>query len=175
MTQLHFHSENPNLNLVDSSTYFFTSWGGASGAVATANTGIVHRGYLPDTILDDGIFVVYVAGTLATTETGTFGVAVNGTKIPIETNVVWSAQTNVFEFSNQNIEISAGDYVQFYFDTPAWVTNPTNSYYNVLIESPATEVPSEISIPNLDIAIGLGFFLVTFAFLVLFFKKPKWT
>jgi len=166
-----------NGNPSDGITYFLSQ--GTITNVTTSGQAIT-RIYIPYTGTITGFAGTYtVTGTLGSGESsGTYIRLNNATDYLIASSTL-TASNNPFSNSSLNIPVTAGDYIEFKWVNPTYATNPLAVGYSHALEittpDASTASTTTVSIPNLDIAIGLGFFLVTFAFLVLFFKKPKWT
>lgn len=153
----------------DAQTYYFPV-SGTTNPSTSGNT-VGQRFFAPeDGVLENGIFVLYVAGTLGTNETGTFGINLNGVNVPIETGVQANALQNEYLFTNIGIEIDQGDEIYFYFTSPTWATNPTTVTTKTVL-SVETGGGGPVDIPSLIDAGTLigGAFMFLFAMAVIMF------
>jgi len=112
-------------NPADSTTYYFAQ--NRSFIQQTSSTVPQNRFYFTTAFTLNRVYAVFnTAGTLGTTENGTFFIRVNDTT---NTNISTTVQLNVVNrtVSNNSIGLSlnAGDFIVFGFTTPAWATNPT--------------------------------------------------
>ena len=129
----------------DSTMYFFGSNYAAAPTTSTTTdngTGILtddlsgyYRYYVPKTGVIRSITLTMInGGTFATTEDATMYLVINNSSIyTITSSLKYNANGGVYTLSNQNIPISAGDYVGIKLVTPAWVTNPTNTTHNIIL------------------------------------------
>jgi hypothetical protein len=177
MTQISFQGTG-GFAYGDSQTYYFSPF--STTNPSTSGNSVSQRWYLPDTEFDTGTFLLYVNGTLGSSETATFGIEINGSKTPIETGVVADSAENFYAFDNLGITINEGDYVHFYLETPAWATNPTTVYTRASLESAGgggttvdVEFPEVFETSNTTLNIFFGFliFLAMFYGMLWMFKK----
>lgn len=108
-----------SFNPADATTYF---WGGHS----TQNS--VNGGTKRLYILKAGTItsaIVNITGTGGTSETSSLYIRVNNTTDYLITN---TAILNYNSNFTLNIPVSAGDYIEFKWVTPTWVTNPTGVF-----------------------------------------------
>jgi hypothetical protein len=71
--------------------------------------------------------LVYVGGTLASSETATVAMSVNGgAYVDVDTGLPMTAVYNPRPTTGLATAVSAGDYVSFRITAPTWATNPTS-------------------------------------------------
>jgi len=116
-----------NTDPLDSSTYYFGSFPTLTMVTPTAAT---RRIYFQRACTITAVDVyIAVAGTLGTTETSTLSLRLNNTTDTTISTVMTMDANPYHELkTGLGIAIAAGDYVEFKWVTPAWVTNPTTLY-----------------------------------------------
>ena len=116
----------------DSTTYHF----GSLGALALSPG--FNRIYIPKTGVVTKIYIGHVvAGTLGTSENSTVYFRLNNTTdTSIVSTVDSSSSTSYYNNTALSIAVSADDFFELKWVTPAWATNPTNTYLSaqILIE-----------------------------------------
>ena len=116
----------------DSTTYYFGSLG------AFAVNPAFNRIYIPKTGVVTKIYIGHVvAGTAGTSENSTVYFRLNNTTdTSIVTTVDSSSSTSYYNNTALSIAVSADDFFELKWITPAWATNPTSTYLSaqILIE-----------------------------------------
>ena len=115
----------------DSTTYYI----GSSLTVSVATTNAIQRVYIAKTGTVKAIYIfAMVAGTLASGESSTMAFRLNDTTdTTISSAVTHSAVSAVFSNTGLSISVTAGDYFEIKWTTPAWVTNPTNVRHHITV------------------------------------------
>lgn len=111
------------MNMTSSTTYYL---GGISNTLTT-NSGKA-RSVAPVAGTVTGvILILYINGTLGTTENSTLTLLKNGSSAgTLSSAVQWSTNPKEQTFSGLSVAVSAGDLLQIKIDTPAWSTVPTS-------------------------------------------------
>ena len=120
-------------NPADSTTYSFGE--GATLNPETPADG-VRRVICPVTgTVVKAFFNVQVGGTLGSSENVTLTVSnvTAGTTQNISTSAQWTGAELVFSNTAMTLAVTAGDRLTVRFTTPAWVTNPTTTYYSATV------------------------------------------
>lgn len=107
-----------------------TYYAGARAALSTTSVSAVSRVYVPQggTITKSYLFVA-VDGTLSTSETSTIAIIKNGatgSPTTVSSAVTTNSTANVFSNTALSISVATGDYIEWRWICPTWVTNPTN-------------------------------------------------
>lgn len=118
-------------NPADSTTYYLVN---ASG-LNTLSNGAKSRFQITRTATITACYaLVTVQGVLGSSENVTLQIFVNGSSSTnVSTTWQWTATSNNISNTGLSISVSAGDYVQVRYTTPAWVTNPTTCNINVMV------------------------------------------
>lgn len=106
----------------DATTYYF----GSLFTIAPGTGAGTVKIYIPKTgrITACTLFFNQSAGT---SETSTLAIRVNNTTdYTVSSAITNDAGVTNFINSSLNIPVSKGDYIEFKWTTPTWVTNPTN-------------------------------------------------
>ncbi len=109
----------------DATTYYF----GAAGFVPNTTAGTYFRVYIPKAGTIKSIYITFVnGGTVGSSETSTVNFRLNNTTdTVISSSVKLDATTQVFSNTSLSIAVAAGDYYEYKWTTPTWVTNPSSS------------------------------------------------
>jgi hypothetical protein len=102
----------------DSLTYYWARHNGLSTTQGLSRVYVPVAGILK---------LIYGAFTQSggTNEASTLSIVINGvTTIQISNALVHTAASTVFSKTDMNQAVSAGDYIELKWDTPAWGTNP---------------------------------------------------
>ncbi|MFY9309156.1 MAG: hypothetical protein WAQ28_08945 [Bacteroidia bacterium] len=120
---LYGQSASVAVNPADSTTYYF-----GSTFLGTLNTAADRcRIYIPATgTIDACYLLITVAGTLGTSETSTIYIRKSGVDTTVSSSVQANQAVNAVSNSALNIAVTAGNYIELKWVTPAWVTNPTS-------------------------------------------------
>lgn len=113
---------------------FYVPTGDPTTTAPTAAGGIAVSMVSPGTIRE--VYMTIVSGgVLGTTETGTGAIRVNnGTDHTVFNNTLqWNAITQAYSATGLSIPLAAGDFFSFKITPPAWVTNPTVTFYGAQI------------------------------------------
>jgi hypothetical protein len=111
----------------DSSVYFFSH---NSFVFFSASGNATSRMYVPFAGTITKIYGSITSGTPGTTENGTLSLRKNNTTdTTISSTQKISAADNPFN-ATVSIAVVAGDFVEFKFVTPAWVTNPSQCSFS---------------------------------------------
>jgi hypothetical protein len=107
-----------------------TYYAGARPALSTTSTNAVSRVYVPQggTITKSYLFVAN-DGTLGSGETSTIAIIKNGatgSPTTVSAAVTTNSSANVFSNTALSISVATGDYIEWRWVCPAWVTNPTS-------------------------------------------------
>jgi len=115
----------------DSTTYYI----GSSLTVSVSTTNAIQRVYIAKTGTVKAIYInAQVAGTLGSGESSTMAFRLNDTTdTTISSAVTHSAVAAVFSNTGLSIAVTAGDYFEIKWTTPAWVTNPTNVRHHITV------------------------------------------
>lgn len=108
------------------STTFYWGQSAAFADITTAGTSRTKL-YIPQAGTITSCFGgVTVQGTLGSNENCTVGIRLNDTSnTNVTTSLQLTAASNAFSNSGLSIAVAAGDFIEFFVTTPAWVTNPT--------------------------------------------------
>lgn len=124
-TAITFYVATDTGNPADSSTYTM-----ATGNVLTLTVDSdASRFYIPQNGTINKVYINFnqVAGSA---ENATLNILVNGTSTTTVSNTLkFNTNSTVFSTTSLGLSLSAGDYFQFKFVTPAWATNPTTCYF----------------------------------------------
>lgn len=116
-------------NPADSTNYYLTpaTWGitsNNSNRLWIAKSGTITKVY-------GG---VRVSSTLGSSENTTVAIRLNDTtNTTISSTVKFDSADSSFSNTGLSISVTAGDYINVYVTTPAWVTNPQSVFVNVSI------------------------------------------
>ncbi len=116
-----FRSNANNVGPLDSTTYYIgDNWSTVAGIAE-------NRMYIPAAGTITRVFGALTLGGTGSSENVTIFYKLNGTTTTnISTTSQWNASVVTFSNIALSTSVSAGDYIEFGFTTPAWVTNPTN-------------------------------------------------
>jgi len=123
-----------NTATINDSTTYFVSADNAAGLV-TANNAL-SQVMIPAAGTITTIYGTVQVGTLGTGENITHRYLINGgAAVNLSTSVTWSSSPKSFTYTGLSIAVSAGDYFQMQFVTPAFTSNPANVVisYSMLI------------------------------------------
>jgi hypothetical protein len=114
-----------SFSYLDATTYYFGQPFTADPTTTAQNRKI----FIPKAGVIKRIDVIaFLTGTLGTTETSTMSIRLNDTTdTTIVTTINLSTAFSSYVNSALNIAVAAGDYVEFKFVTPTWVTNPVGT------------------------------------------------
>jgi len=120
--------EVQNIAMNDSTTYYLS-------IVSYSTNANLSRIYVPRKGVIRSCEIFYNHTTQdCTAENTTVGIKVNDTTLgTIYTGSLANANSPL-EIDNLNLPVDKGDYIHLTIDTPAWVTNPTGTYLQGLIE-----------------------------------------
>jgi hypothetical protein len=114
----------------DATSYYF---GSCQGTSADTNAG---RGkyYIPVTGTIKSVYIYMRTSTLASAETSTMYLRLNDTTDNTIVSTIANNATNT-SYSNTalNISVTAGDFFEMKWTTPAWATNPTNVAFGMVV------------------------------------------
>lgn len=119
------------LSPVDSTTYYMVCPVGFTTTHPMAATRI----YIPATGTITKVYgVLDVSTTLGSTENSTIYIRLNDTTdTAISTTLNLSATPVTFTNTSMSVSVTAGDYIEIKWITPAWVTNPTNVHITITV------------------------------------------
>ncbi len=116
-------SINSTSGVVDATTYYF----GSMSHLGYSTSAAVRRLYIPrsGTITRVHLYL-YLPGALGTAELSTLYLGLNNTtNTIISTTVICNAASVLISNTALSISVVVGDYVEFKWITPTWVTNPS--------------------------------------------------
>ncbi len=116
----------------DSTTYCFADW---SNVAPTTNCGDV-RLYVPKTGQIKAVYGhFYTGGASGTSEASEVYIRQNNTSdiVTVTTTLTTNSINNPFNATGLSASVTAGDYINVKWVTPAWATNPTNMRNYVVI------------------------------------------
>ena len=120
----------------DNTNHYTGSVGAPSNTAATAASVTTQIVEVPYTIREIYLLIV-PGGTNGTSETGTGSIWVNNTtdNVVFNNTLTWDggAAGTSYSATGLSIALASGDFWQFKFDPPTWVTNPTSVFYIVQV------------------------------------------
>lgn len=123
-----------SLNPVDSSYYYFGFCGMMWAQGPSGGINGVRRCYITKSGVISGLIGTFYQGLGASAESSSIYIRLNNTTDYLVSNsVLNNVVVSVYQNFNLNIPVSAGDYVEIKWETPAWATNPTGVYGNASI------------------------------------------
>lgn len=127
---LNLTGNNQPLTPADSTTYFMLPLGSFTGS--TSSGAVIQRMIVPkSSTITSATGLFSVQGTLGSNENGTLNIRINNTtNVAVSSTVKLNASSVIVTNTSLSTSVSAGDYLEFTFTTPAWATNPTNVLFN---------------------------------------------
>ena len=128
-----FTLNQPRANPADSQTYFIQMF--SSILTNTASGNAKSRYYIPRTgTLKACVGQCIVNGTLGSSENSTLAIRLNNTTDTTVTSTLQlTAASNPITNTSLSIAVTAGDYIELKWTTPAWGTNPTTVGFNLTL------------------------------------------
>lgn len=119
-------------NYVDNGTYYFGNVPDLNPPTSSATSPLV---YVPKAGTVKGFYgAAYVSSNIASAETGTLVLQVNGVSVATGNVTLNSAsRNNPILVSGLNVAVNAADALNFLFNAPAWTTNPTSARQNLVV------------------------------------------
>lgn len=113
---------NSGTNPADATTYYFGVMGNLSTGPVTRNIYVQKSGTITK------VSSAFICTTAGSNETSSLYLRVNNTTDYLITGNICNTAPNTYVNNSLNIFITAGDYIQFKWITPTWVTNPTGIF-----------------------------------------------